>query len=177
MTLHTAKGLEFPAVFLTGLEDGIFPHMRSLGEPLELEEERRLCYVGVTRARERLYLSHAWRRTLWGRPRTTSRPASSPRSRPSWSTTWGRASGQRLARASGRGRHRRGGHAPRQSAVHDHRGRDARAAPGDRVVHDRWGEGVVSASGEGDGAAGRGAFRLGRLEEAAALGGRRSARA
>jgi len=66
MTLHTAKGLEFPAVFLVGLEDGIFPHFRALGEPLELEEERRLCYVGITRARRRLYLSHAWVRSLWG---------------------------------------------------------------------------------------------------------------
>ena len=66
MTLHTAKGLEFPAVFLVGLEDGIFPHFRALGEPAELEEERRLCYVGITRARRRLYLSHAWVRTPVG---------------------------------------------------------------------------------------------------------------
>jgi DNA helicase-2/ATP-dependent DNA helicase PcrA len=66
MTLHTAKGLEYPAVFLVGLEDGVFPHLRSLGEPDELEEERRLCYVGITRARERLYLTNAWCRTLWG---------------------------------------------------------------------------------------------------------------
>jgi DNA helicase II / ATP-dependent DNA helicase PcrA len=66
MTLHTAKGLEYPAVFLIGLEDGVFPHLRSLGEPEELEEERRLCYVGITRARERLYLTNAWCRTLWG---------------------------------------------------------------------------------------------------------------
>ena len=66
MTLHTAKGLEFPAVFLIGLEDGVFPHLRSLGEPEELEEERRLCYVGITRARERLYLSNAWSRSLFG---------------------------------------------------------------------------------------------------------------
>ncbi len=66
MTLHSAKGLEFPVVFLTGLEDGIFPHLRSLGDPDELEEERRLCYVGITRARERLYLCHSWRRTLFG---------------------------------------------------------------------------------------------------------------
>ncbi len=66
MTLHTAKGLEFPVVFLTGMEDGVFPHSRSLGEPDELEEERRLCYVGITRARERLYLCHAWCRSLFG---------------------------------------------------------------------------------------------------------------
>ncbi|KAA3636282.1 MAG: DNA helicase PcrA [Armatimonadetes bacterium] len=66
MTLHNAKGLEFPAVFLTGLEDGVFPHMRALGDPKELEEERRLCYVGITRAEQRLYLTRAWSRNLWG---------------------------------------------------------------------------------------------------------------
>jgi DNA helicase II / ATP-dependent DNA helicase PcrA len=66
MTLHTAKGLEFPVVFLIGMEDGVFPHIRSLGEPHELEEERRLAYVGITRARERLYLTHAWCRSLFG---------------------------------------------------------------------------------------------------------------
>jgi DNA helicase II / ATP-dependent DNA helicase PcrA len=69
MTLHTAKGLEFPVVFLTGLEDGIFPHMRSLvGDRKELEEERRLAYVGITRARQRLYLSRAVTRSAWGQP-------------------------------------------------------------------------------------------------------------
>ena len=66
MTLHTAKGLEFPVVFLTGLEEGIFPHQRSLSEPKELEEERRLAYVGITRARTRLYLSRASSRSAWG---------------------------------------------------------------------------------------------------------------
>jgi len=66
MTMHIAKGLEFPAVFLVGMEDGIFPHMRSLGDPVELEEERRLCYVGITRAERHLYVSHAWSRMLWG---------------------------------------------------------------------------------------------------------------
>ena len=68
MTLHTAKGLEFPVVFLTGLEDGVFPHMRSLGDKPELEEERRLAYVGLTRARERLYVSRAVVRSAWGAP-------------------------------------------------------------------------------------------------------------
>ena len=66
MTLHSAKGLEFPVVFLIGMEESVFPHARSLLEPGELEEERRLCYVGVTRARERLYLTHCWKRTLYG---------------------------------------------------------------------------------------------------------------
>jgi DNA helicase II / ATP-dependent DNA helicase PcrA len=66
MTLHNAKGLEYPVVFIAGMEEGVFPHIRSLGEPDQLEEERRLCYVGLTRAMERLYLVNAWSRTLWG---------------------------------------------------------------------------------------------------------------
>ncbi len=74
MTLHTAKGLEFPVVFLTGWEDGLFPHLRALGEATELAEERRLAYVGLTRARHRLYLSRAITRSAWGQPMTN--PAS-----------------------------------------------------------------------------------------------------
>ncbi|HZK12177.1 MAG TPA: UvrD-helicase domain-containing protein [Atribacterota bacterium] len=66
MTLHSAKGLEFPVVFITGFEEGIFPHSRSLNSEEELEEERRLCYVGMTRAKERMYLTYAWRRNLNG---------------------------------------------------------------------------------------------------------------
>ena len=68
MTLHTAKGLEFPVVFLTGMEDGLFPHQRSLGSPTELEEERRLAYVGMTRAMRRLFLTRAIARSTWGQP-------------------------------------------------------------------------------------------------------------
>jgi len=66
MTLHNAKGLEFPVVFIVGVEEGVFPHIRSLGDSDQMEEERRLCYVGITRARERLYLINAWSRSLWG---------------------------------------------------------------------------------------------------------------
>ncbi len=66
MTLHSAKGLEFPVVFLIGVEEGIFPHIRALTEPVEMEEERRLAYVGITRAMRRLYMSHAWSRQLFG---------------------------------------------------------------------------------------------------------------
>ena len=74
MTLHAAKGLEYPAVFLTGLEDGVFPHLRTLGDERELQEERRLAYVGITRARQRLYLSRAHVRSAWGQ--TTYNPPS-----------------------------------------------------------------------------------------------------
>jgi len=69
MTLHTAKGLEFPTVFLTGMEDGIFPHARTLDDPKEIEEERRLAYVGLTRAEKRLYISRAEYRLTFGTPK------------------------------------------------------------------------------------------------------------
>ena len=68
MTLHTAKGLEFPVVFVTGWEDGVFPHLRALADETELAEERRLAYVGITRARQRLYLTRAVNRSAWGQP-------------------------------------------------------------------------------------------------------------
>jgi DNA helicase-2/ATP-dependent DNA helicase PcrA len=67
MTMHSAKGLEFPTVFLVGMEEGLFPGMRVMTDPDELEEERRLCYVAITRAKERLFLSHAKQRMLYGR--------------------------------------------------------------------------------------------------------------
>lgn len=76
MTLHTAKGLEFPVAFLTGLEDGTFPHMRALLDDSELSEERRLAYVGVTRARERLYLTRATTRSAWGVPNSSRQAVS-----------------------------------------------------------------------------------------------------
>ena len=83
MTMHSAKGLEFPIVFMTGLEEGVFPHTRALTDNDELEEERRLAYVGVTRAMERLFLSYAMRRSLSAtRSRIRSR-ASSKKCRPS----------------------------------------------------------------------------------------------
>ena len=74
MTLHSAKGLEFPVVFMVGMENNIFPSSKSITEDEELEEERRLCYVGITRAKEELYLTHASMRTLYGR--TNVNPAS-----------------------------------------------------------------------------------------------------
>lgn len=103
MTLHTAKGLEFPVVFVTGWEDGQFPHMRALGDPNELAEERRLAYVGITRARQRLYLSRAVVRSGWGQP------VSNPESRflqeiPGHLMDW-----RRLEPASSSGPRRRGG--------------------------------------------------------------------
>lgn len=72
MTLHSAKGLEYPIVFLVALEEGVFPHSRSLEDKHELEEERRLCYVGITRAMEQLYLTHCWQRTLYGHTRVNA---------------------------------------------------------------------------------------------------------
>jgi DNA helicase-2/ATP-dependent DNA helicase PcrA len=137
MTLHNAKGLEFPVVFIIGLEDGVFPHYRSMGEPAELEEERRLMYVGVTRARERLYLTHAWSRTLFG---TSSY---NPPSR-----FLGEIPGELI-------------HAIEGDDVRDAEPSAIRAAvqgrpepptvvAGDTVQHERWGEGVVlSVSGSG----------------------------
>jgi len=75
MTLHASKGLEFPVVFLVGMEQGLFPSYRSLEDPAAMEEERRLCYVGITRAKERLFLSHASERRLWGGMREPAVPS------------------------------------------------------------------------------------------------------
>jgi DNA helicase-2/ATP-dependent DNA helicase PcrA len=154
MTLHTAKGLEFPAVFIVGLEEGVFPHLRALGEPDELEEERRLCYVGITRARERLYLSHAWSRMLFGSTQYN------PESRflkeiPEQLTAM--VEGGKLPRGE-RGRAaiveaamRAGPASPARTTGAEQLG----LRVGDDVVHGKWGEGVVlEIIGEGDKAEG-----------------------
>jgi len=167
MTLHTAKGLEFPVVFLTGLEDGVFPHQRSLGDQPELEEERRLAYVGVTRARERLYVSRAMVRSAWGAP--SHNPASRfidefPVDLVDWRRTaqamtrWGRPdlaanSPARLGAPTAAGRHNFSAAAARADVAA--KSKPAREIPslepGDRVLHDSFGLGtVVALEGSGD---------------------------
>lgn len=152
MTLHTAKGLEFPVVFLTGMEDGIFPHIRSLGDPGELAEERRLAYVGLTRARQRLYLTRAVSRSAWGTP------AYNPPSRflseiPEELLDWRRE--EPMSRPIGAGGY---GSAPHSSSAAVRlgdrvigKGPVVSLDPGDRVNHSKFGLGtVVSISGTGD---------------------------
>ncbi len=164
MTLHTAKGLEFPTVFLTGLEDGVFPHSRSLGDQPELEEERRLAYVGITRARERLYISRAVVRSAWGAP--SHNPASRfldelPIDLVDWKrteaaqTSWGRpdlAEGSRsvaggFGQPTAAGRRNFSSAAARADAAS--KAKPAREIPslepGDRVLHDSFGMGTVVA--------------------------------
>jgi DNA helicase-2/ATP-dependent DNA helicase PcrA len=151
MTLHTAKGLEFPVVFLTGMEDGIFPHMRSVGDPEELEEERRLCYVGITRAEQRLYLTHAWSRQLFGA--TDYYPPSRFLSEIPEALV--QAQGRTTGRGRGVGEHRA---AVADAAMHvDRNPQGARGADrmglrvGDDVGHEKFGEGViVDMRGDGD---------------------------
>jgi DNA helicase-2/ATP-dependent DNA helicase PcrA len=158
MTLHSAKGLEFPVVFMTGLEDGVFPHVRSLGEPEELEEERRLCYVGMTRARRRLHLTWTSSRALYGQRRLSepsrflkeidrehvvvtggaARPSATPYARP-------------LARP---GSYRSETPPPRLSSPAPPAGpsgRDVDYRPGAKVRHPLFGVGtVLRAEGAGD---------------------------
>ena len=127
MTLHNAKGLEFPAVFLTGLEDGVFPHMRALGDPKELEEERRLCYVGITRAEERLYMTRAWSRNLWGQNNYNS-PSRFLGEIPLHLTT--KAKRARRSRTM-------------EARTPVSTVSDAEITLGDKVRHSHWGDGVV----------------------------------
>lgn len=160
MTLHTAKGLEFNNVFLTGLEDGIFPHMRALADPTELAEERRLAYVGITRARQRLFVSRAAVRTVWGQPQYNppSRFLSEiPEELIDWQrtgsdlTSWSSSSAARTASArqsANTGPVFGSGHGdmPRPTTV-------ASVDVGDRVLHSSFGMGsVVAVSGSGSNA-------------------------
>jgi DNA helicase-2/ATP-dependent DNA helicase PcrA len=147
MTLHTAKGLEFPVVFLTGMEDGVFPHMRTLGDPKELAEERRLAYVGITRGKERLYLSRALMRSAFGQP--SANPASRFLAEvPDELVEWRRAEARRSAPV---GRFDFGGRG-RGSERGDWRVPERTLTPtislevGDRVNHDKYGLGTVVAS-------------------------------
>jgi DNA helicase-2/ATP-dependent DNA helicase PcrA len=130
MTLHTAKGLEFPVVFVVGMEDGVFPHMRSLGDPAELEEERRLAYVGITRAQDKLYLTSAWSRMLFGGSNYN------PPSRFLGEIPEGlmEKAGKRLRRSASEMAAANG---PRTTLEAEQVG------PGDRVRHDKWGLGTV----------------------------------
>jgi superfamily I DNA/RNA helicase len=161
MTLHSAKGLEYPVVFLIGLEDGVFPHVRSLGDPDELEEERRLCYVGITRAEQRLYLCHAWSRMMFGS--TDYRPPSRFLDEIPPELTM--AIGEEEKRGKGLGRHRdsvvaaaiRRQNVPADEPPAHAEPAGARGADqiglrvGDDVSHERFGEGViVDIEGSGD---------------------------
>ncbi len=148
MTLHTAKGLEFPTVFLTGMEEGIFPHTRTLGDRAEIEEERRLAYVGLTRARKRLYLSRSEYRSSWGAP--TYNPPSRflseiPEQVISWTSTDQTYKSSRSVPISKRSF----GPPPRAT------GKKVESTivleVGDRVSHDTFGLGkVIAVAGEGD---------------------------
>ncbi|MGB3827198.1 MAG: DNA helicase PcrA [Ornithinimicrobium sp.] len=153
MTLHTAKGLEFPVVFLTGMEDGTFPHMRSLNDPAELEEERRLAYVGITRARQRLFLSRAGSRSAFGSPQWNP-PSRFLDEIPEELLTWERTDADR-ARFAGRSSASARPGAVRLNPRGTPRGLTAQApisvAAGDRVTHDSFGLGtVVRVEGTGD---------------------------
>ncbi len=151
MTLHTAKGLEFPTVFLTGMEEGIFPHSRSLGEARELEEERRLAYVGITRARQRLYLSRSLTRSSWGSP------AANPQSRfldeiPEHNLTWEREAPPMFAPSSNFGSSTWSGpDSPLRLGSKSVSANAISLNAGDRVTHEKFGMGtVVESGGSGD---------------------------
>jgi DNA helicase-2/ATP-dependent DNA helicase PcrA len=155
MTLHNAKGLEFPVVFIVGMEDGVFPHFRSMGDSAQLEEERRLAYVGITRAQERLYLCHAWSRSLFGSmsynppsrflseiPADLVKMVNDKRDK----------AGRRLGVQPAGPRVAAAGQPSEERQL-------PQVSPGDTVIHDRWGEGVVlSVVGAGTEATARVAF-------------------
>ena len=146
MTLHTAKGLEFPVVFLTGMEEEVFPHQRSLSNAKELEEERRLAYVGITRAEQRLYLTRALSRNWWGRP-SFHQQSRFLTEIPAGLIEWRRdakAAQSSLMPAQERMAQRTGTRSPGNRQVPS-------LSPGDMVTHDKFGLGtVVSTDGYGD---------------------------
>lgn len=147
MTLHNAKGLEFPIAFLTGLEEGVFPHMRSLTDPEALEEERRLCYVGITRAREHLYLTHSYSRAMFGS--TSYNPASRFLTEIPEELCENASGGQQRARGGDRYKDVPGQRGlPTAGYRETAPGGRPTQAPlslqiGDAVTHDRFGAGVV----------------------------------
>ena len=167
ITLHQAKGLEFPVVFIVGMEEGLLPHIRSMDDPAQMEEERRLCYVGVTRAKSRLYLLRAFRRGFGGSfgpslpsrfleeiPRRLMMSPARPESGPEWGSVRRGSphlnlpprTGEEVERGAGLPRRTRG-EAGRRAALAA-AGREAEpAAPamkaGDKVRHDKFGEGMV----------------------------------
>ncbi len=146
MTLHTAKGLEFPVVFLTGMEEEVFPHQRSLNNAKELEEERRLAYVGITRAEQRLYLTRALARNWWGRP-SFHKQSRFLTEIPAGLIEWRRdatAAQSSVMPAQERMAQRPGTRSPGNRQV-------PALSPGDMVTHDKFGLGtVVSTDGYGD---------------------------
>lgn len=152
MTLHTAKGLEFPVVFVTGWEDGMFPHMRALDNPTELSEERRLAYVGITRARQRLYVSRAIVRSSWGQPMLN------PESRflreiPQELIDWRRTAPKPSFSAPVSGAGRFGSACPSPTRSGASRRPLLVLQVGDRVTHDKYGLGrVEEVSGVGESA-------------------------
>ncbi|MFI1308275.1 DNA helicase PcrA [Streptomyces sioyaensis] len=162
MTLHTAKGLEFPVVFLTGMEDGVFPHMRALGQTKELEEERRLAYVGITRARERLYVTRSTMRSAWGQP--SYNPPSRfleeiPGEYVEWKRTGQATPSASMGALSGGGGFGSGLSSSRNKGPSGFATRRTKDRPvvalaiGDRVTHDSFGLGtVVGVKGSGDNA-------------------------
>ena len=143
MTLHTAKGLEFPVVFLTGMEEHVFPHQRSMTDDKELEEERRLAYVGITRAERRLYLTRAVARAWWGRPEFHKQSRFLDEI-PGHLVEWRRDERTAVAPAGERLAQRPGVRTPGNRRV-------PALSPGDKVTHDAYGLGtVLSVEGRGD---------------------------
>jgi DNA helicase-2/ATP-dependent DNA helicase PcrA len=143
MTLHTAKGLEFPVVFLTGMEENVFPHQRSVNDDKEIQEERRLAYVGITRAQRRLYLTRAAARAWWGRPEYQKRSRFLAEI-PEHLIEWRRDESSAVAPAAERLAQRPGVRSPGNRRVPS-------LSPGDKVTHDAYGLGtVLSVEGSGD---------------------------